>query len=164
MVENFSNDFVLGRLGFIMPPFLQSRNLESFGVATGCSRTVVLRSLHGVFDSRFVEVATADAPRDGGRCLNGGQDAAPDDSAHGHSADAENARSLVKGEHLARRVVGPVQCREVVVGAVRPYTAGVPRESRARADCRSNARGACARNGHTEVTLRARLLLVEARP
>jgi hypothetical protein len=36
MVENLSNDLGLDRVGFIVPPFLHSRNPESFGVATGC--------------------------------------------------------------------------------------------------------------------------------
>src|SRR3990170_6659950 len=49
-------------------------------------------------------------------------------------ADAENARRLVEGDHLARLVVGPVQCGEFVVAAVRPYTVGVPGEPRAGAD------------------------------
>ncbi len=78
MFEDSSDDTRLGRIGFIMPPFLQPRNSGSFGVARGCSRTVVLRRLHGLLDSRFVEVATADAPRDEGRGLNGGQDSAAD--------------------------------------------------------------------------------------
>ena len=126
--EYLLDDWIFGRIRFIMPPFLQPRNSGSFGVARGCSRTVVLRSLHGLLDSRFIEVATADAPRDEGRGLNGGQDSAADEPAHGHGADAEHARRLVEGEYLARLVVGPVQCREVVVGTVRPDTAGVPSE------------------------------------
>ena len=36
MSQDFSNNLLLGRIGFIMPPFLQPRNFESFGVAPGC--------------------------------------------------------------------------------------------------------------------------------